>query len=82
MCIRDRASSATETHRPDLQDTPQAKQDEDTVSNTKRSYKTKSSIVIDEETLRKIDTEFILKQETKRREFIKEPIFTSQFIRT
>jgi hypothetical protein len=39
-------------------------------------------MIVDEETLKKIDTEFILKQETKRREFIKEPIFPSQFIRT
>jgi hypothetical protein len=37
---------------------------------------------IDEETLKSIDTEFLLKQETKRSDCIKDPIFNNQFVRT
>ena len=33
--------------------------------------------IIDEETLKKIDIEFILKQETKRTDYIKDEIFPS-----
>ena len=56
--------------------------EEDQLVPKKRSYGTKNMRFIDEETLKSIDTEFILKQETKRSDCIKDPIFNNQFVRT
>ena len=48
----------------------------------KRSFRTKDMRLIDEETLKIVDVEFLIKQETHMSDYLKEPIMGTQFIRT
>lgn len=48
----------------------------------KRQFKTKNMRIVDEDTLRMIDVEFIMKQETHMKDCLKDQIMPTQFIRT
>ncbi len=72
---RRKVSSATDTRHEIEQNIQRHEHDHNQVN--KKSFKTKNMRIIDEETLKNIDTEFILKQETKRSDFIKDQIFPS-----
>lgn len=52
------------------------------VEHKKKSFRTKNMRIIDEETLKMVDVEFIIKQETQLKDYLKDPIIANQLIRT